>query len=402
MIATMLAVAISLVCWALLATKFDQWRISAPMVTVAAGVVVGLMVRDSIGETLDTEMALHAAEVVLAVLLFIDATEVRGGLFGRNPGAAVRLLLIALPLSLAAAVGLGLWLLPGSGWALLLVIACVVVPIDFAPAAAILRDKRIPVRVRNILNVESGYNDGIVSPIIVFALAVAGGAGKDQTPWEALGTAGPPALKALLVGAGCGAALAFLTNRADAARLMSLQSKRLIMVAAPLGSYALSVSVGGNGFVAAFVCGFVIHRVRRTEEHQRELELIDDIGFLLTAIMWFVFGATAVFVLWGGTNWRLLLFCAAVLTVVRIVPVMASLIGYRLTWVEDFLIGWLGPRGTTSIVFGLLAFNQLRGDNAELALSAMVITVLGSVVLHGLGSPLTARGYRRRMAAKRT
>ncbi|MGW4241808.1 cation:proton antiporter domain-containing protein [Nocardia sp. NPDC004722] len=398
MIATMLAVAISLTVWALFATKFDQWRISAPMVTVAAGVIVGLLVRDSIGETLDTEAALHAAEFVLAVLLFVDATEVRGGLFGRNPGAALRLLLIALPLSLAAAVGLGLWLLPGSGWALLLVIACVVVPIDFAPAAAILRDKRIPVRVRNVLNVESGYNDGIVSPIILFALILAGDLSQDHTPLSALGTVGPAALKALLAGAGFGAALAFLTNRADAARLMSLQSKRLIMVAAPLGSYALSVAIDGNGFVAAFICGFVIHRFRKTEEHHRELELIDDIGFLLTVVMWFAFGATAVYTLWTGANWRLWLFCGAVLTVVRIAPVMLSLIGYRLTLIESFLIGWLGPRGTTSIVFGLLAFNKLRGDNAELALTAMVITVLGSVILHGLGSPLTARGYRRRMA----
>ncbi|GAB2527098.1 cation:proton antiporter domain-containing protein [Nocardia heshunensis] len=398
MIATMLAVAISLTVWGLFAAKFDQWRISAPMLTVAAGVIVGLAVRDSIGETLDTEAALHAAEFVLAVLLFVDATEVRGGLFGRNPGAALRLLLIALPLSLAAAVGLGLWLLPGSGWALLLVVACVVVPIDFAPAAAILRDKRIPVRVRNILNVESGYNDGIVSPIILFALILAGDLTQDHTPLSALGTVGPAALKALLVGAGFGAALAFLTNRADAARLMSLQSKRLIMVAAPLGSYALSVAIDGNGFVAAFICGFVIHRVRKTEEHHRELELIDDIGFLLTVVMWFAFGATAVYTLWGGANWRLWLFCGAILTIVRIVPVMVSLIGYHLTTVESFLIGWLGPRGTTSIVFGLLAFNKLRDEKAELALTAMVITVLGSVLLHGLGSPLTARGYRRRMA----
>ncbi|BAW03633.1 cation:proton antiporter [Nocardia seriolae] len=400
MIATMLAVAVSLTVWALFATKFEQWRISAPMVTVAAGVVVGLMVRDSIGPTLDTETALHAAEVVLAVLLFIDATEVRGGLFGRNPGAALRLLLIALPLSLAAAVGLGLWLLPGSGWAVLLVIACVVVPIDFAPAAAILRDRRIPVRVRNILNVESGYNDGIVSPIIIFALILAGDLTQEHSPLSALGTAAPAALKALVVGAGCGAALAFLTNQADAAHLMNLQSKRLIMVAAPLGSYALSVAVDGNGFVAAFICGFVIHRIRRTEEHARALELIEDIGFLLTVVMWFVFGAVVVFTLWDGVNWRLWLFCAAVLTVVRIAPVMLSLIGYRLTTVETFLIGWLGPRGTTSIVFGLLAFNKLRGENAELALTAMVVTVLGSVLLHGLGSPLTARGYRRRLSAR--
>lgn len=400
MVATMLSIAVALIAWALLAAKLDAWRISPPMVAVAVGVIVGLTVRESIGETLDTEVMLHAAEIVLAVLLFVDATEVRGGLLGRNPNATLRLLLLALPLSLAAAVGVGLWLLPGFGWAVLLVVACVVMPIDFAPAAAVLRDRRIPVRVRNILNVESGYNDGIVSPIIIFALILAGDLTQDQTPLSALGTAGPAALKAILVGAGLGAALAFLVNRADSARLMTAQAKRVILVAAPLGSFALSSGLGGNGFVAAFVCGLVFRRVRREEAHLRELELIDDVGFLLTMMMWFVFGTVVVYTLWLGVPWRIWVFCALVLTVLRFVPVVLSLIGTRLTWVEDALIGWLGPRGTTSIVFGLLAFNKLQRGNAELAITAMVITVLGSVVIHGIGAPLAVRGYRRRIATR--
>ncbi|MGW4529665.1 cation:proton antiporter domain-containing protein [Nocardia sp. NPDC004340] len=401
MIATMAAIAVALIVWALLATRLDRWRISPPMVAVSTGLVVGLTVRDSIAGTLNTDVALHFAEIVLAVLLFVDATEVRGGLLGRNPGATLRLLLIALPLSLAAAVGLGMWLLPGYHWAVMLVVACVVVPIDFAPAAAILRDKRIPVRVRNILNSESGYNDGIVSPIIIFALILAGDITQQHSPVTALGTAFPAAAKAILVGAACGAALAFLVNRADAAGLMTAQAKRVILVAAPLGSYALSVGIDGNGFVAAFVCGLVFQRVRDEERHQGELELIDDVGFLLTIMMWFVFGVVAVFTLWGGVPWRLLLFCLAVLTVVRMVPVMLALTGARLTRVEDLLIAWLGPRGTTSIVFGLLAFNKLQESDAELALTAMVITLLGSVFLHGLGAPLPALGYARRRVAAR-
>ena len=47
------------------------------------------------------------------------------------------------------------------------------VPIDFAPAPSIVRDGRIPGRVRDLLNVEAGYGDGIISPIFVFALVVA-------------------------------------------------------------------------------------------------------------------------------------------------------------------------------------------------------------------------------------
>ncbi|MFE5481201.1 cation:proton antiporter [Streptomyces sp. NPDC056527] len=393
MIASIIAVAATLVVWSLLARKFEQWRFTAPLVVVVAGAVVGLTVRDTIGETLSTEAALRAAEITLAILLFVDAADVRGGMLGSHPGAALRVLLIALPLSLAAAVALGWWLLPGVGWPVLLVLACVVVPTDFAPAQAILRDPRLPVRVRDVLNVEGGYNDGIVSPVILFALVLAGDTHAARTPWEALASAGPSALKALLVGFALGALLGFLVNRADRAGSMSTQSKRLVPVAAPLLVYATAVGIGGNGFVASFVCGVVFHAVGHKAQTHREMELIDDVGFLLGVVMWFVFGTTAVFALWGGVDWQLVVFSAAALTVVRMVPVLLSLIGSKVPAREGVLIGWLGPRGTTSIVFGLLAFNELHDDDGILVLTILVVTVLGSIALHGLGSPVTARKY---------
>ncbi|MFJ4654655.1 cation:proton antiporter [Nocardia sp. NPDC088792] len=395
MIASIIVVAVVVALWALLAARLERWRISAPMIVVAAGMAMGLTTHNTIGETLNTHVALKAAEIILAILLFVDATEVRGGMLGKEPGAALRVLFLAMPLSMAAAVVLGWWLLPGNGWPVLLVIACVVMPIDMAPAAALVRDRRIPARVRNVLNVESGYNDGIASPIILFALALAADNPGGNTPWDALASAGPSALKAIAVGLVLGGALAWLVSRSERAELMSAQSKRLALVAAPLLSYGVAVALSGNGFVASFVCGFVFHYARREAENHRDLELLDDIGFLLTVVMWFVFGNTIVFALWGGVSWRVVVFAAAALTVLRMVPVAVSLIGSGLKRVEVLLIAWLGPRGTTSIVFGLLSFNMLHDADADLVLSVLVVTVLGSVLVHGIGSPLTMRTYSR-------
>ena len=203
------------------------------MVLVLAGVAVGFTTQDVLADSLNTDAAQHVAEIILAVLLFIDATDIRGGLFGREPRAAVRILFVAMPLSLALSVAAGLWLLPGLSWAVLLIVACVVVPTDFAPAASILRDDRVPVRVRNVLNVEAGYNDGIVSPIFIFALAVAGDRSHADTPIAALGSAVPQAVKAILVGLAVGSALALLINAAERRGAMTDQSKRLILVTAP-------------------------------------------------------------------------------------------------------------------------------------------------------------------------
>lgn len=395
MLASVIAVALVLAAWSLLARRLERWRVTAPMFLVLAGIAVGFTTQDALAESLNTDSAQHIAEIILAVLLFTDAIDIRGGLFGSQPRAAVRILFIAMPLSLALSVALGLWLLPSMGWAVLLAIACVVVPTDFAPAASILRDRRVPQRVRDVLNVEAGYNDGIVSPLFIFALALAGDRSHAATPIEALGSAVPQAVKAILVGIAVGAALALLTNAAERRGEMTDQSKRLVLVAAPMLAYGLSLAVDGNGFVSAFVCGFAFNQLRRSESIHSELQLLDDIGFLLSAGMWFVFGATAVLALSFGVSWQTVLFCLLALTIVRLLPVLVAMLGSRFPWPERLLLGWLGPRGTTSIVFGLLSFNVLTGDDERVVLITMVVAVLGSVILHGVGAPAAARAYDR-------
>lgn len=395
MLVSLIAVSVVVAVWALGAKRLERWRVTAPMILVLAGVAVGFPLRDVLDSSLNTEVAEHVAEVILAVLLFRDATDVRGGLFGTERRSAVRLLFVAMPLSLAASVLLGAWLLPGLDWAVLLAIACVVVPIDFAPAASTLRDRRIPERVRNVLNVEGGYNDGIVSPVFIFALVLAGDQTKAATPLEALGSALPQAIKAIIVGLVIGALLAVASNFAERHDLMTDQSKRLILVTAPLLSYGLSVAIHGNGFVSAFVCGIALNYLRHSPSFRRDLELVDDVGVLLSAAMWFVFGGVTVLALTSGIPVGMLVFCLLALTLVRILPILAVLIGSDFAWRERLLVGWLGPRGTTSIVFGLLAFNVLAGDAADQAILATVVVVLGSVIVHGIGAPAAAHAYGR-------
>lgn len=390
MLVSLIAVSVVVAAWALGAKRLERWRVTAPMLLVLAGMAVGFPLRDGLESSLDAEVAEHVAEIILAVLLFVDATDVRGGLFGTERRGAVRLLFVAMPLSLAASVLLGEWLLPGLDWAVLLVIACVVVPIDFAPAASILRDGRVPERIRNVLKVEGGYNDGIVSPVFIFALVLAGDESRGATPLQALSSALPQAIKAIVVGLVVGAVLAVAANAAERRDLMTDQSKRLILVTAPLLSYGLSVAVSGSGFVSAFVCGIALNYLRRSPSFRRDLELVDDVGALLTAAMWFVFGGVTVLALSSGAPVGMLVFCLMALTLVRMVPILAALIGTGFSWRERLQIGWLGPRGTTSIVFGLLAFNVLAGDAADRVLLATVVVVLGSVVLHGIGAPAAA------------
>ncbi|CRZ18899.1 cation:proton antiporter domain-containing protein [Mycolicibacterium neworleansense] len=395
MLLGLIAISAVLAGWSLLSKGLARLRLTAPMVLVLAGVILGFTTQDVLADTLNADSAQHVAEIILAVLLFVDATDVRGGFLGANPRAALRLLFIALPIGLACSVLVGLWLLPGLPWAVLLVIACVVVPIDFAPTSTLLRDDRLPERVRGLLNVEAGYNDGIVSPIFIFALVLAADRTHAETPIDALASAVPHALKAIVVGVVVGAALAVAANHAQRRDLMTGQAKRLILVAAPLLAYGASVLIDGNGFVSAFVCGIAFNYLRSSDTFSAELELVDDVGFLLAAVMWFVFGLTAVLALGAGVAVSTVLFGLLALTVVRMLPVLLAMLGSPVSRRERLLLGWLGPRGTTSIVFGLLAFNALEGVAEHTVAQVLVVAVLGSVVLHGVGAPAAARAYAR-------
>lgn len=250
MLVSVIAAGVVLAAWSLVARRLERWRVTALMVLILAGAVVGLVTHDALAETLNTDTAQPFVEIILAVLLFIDATDVRGGLFGRDPRSALRVLLIALPLSLGLSVALGLWLLPG-------------------------------------------------------------------VPWSVL----------------------------------------------PLLAYVLSVAIHGNGFVSAFVCGIAYSGLRRSEHVRRDLGLIDDAGFLLTVVMWFAFGALTVVALRNAVPWGIVVvFCLLALTLVRMLAVLAALLGSHFTWPERLLPGWSGPRRTTSIGFGALAFNVLSDE----------------------------------------
>jgi sodium/hydrogen antiporter len=100
--------------------------------------------------------------------------------------------------------------------------------------------------------------------------------------------------------------------------------------------------------------------------------------------VWFVFGRAVDQVLDGGVSLEVIAYALLALTLVRIIPVMLALRSTTITRPEAIFIGWMGPRGLASLVFGLLAVIDLKGNPSSLAAQVMVITVLLSVILHGV------------------
>jgi sodium/hydrogen antiporter len=384
-----------LLAWALVAGRLARWSITAPLAMVVAGVALTAGSNPVFIIDLEASSFERTVEVVLAILLFVDATETPGGIFGREPKLTARLLGVALPLTLLAAVGVGFLLLPGVGFWLLAVLATVVVPTDFAPAAALIRDRRVPARLRELLNVESGLNDGLVAPLFLFSLAAAKAHDSNKVAIHALFEAVPAVLIAIGVGASIGFAGGKLLSRSWRHHWTQPTALRLGVAALPLMTYALALVLHGNGFVAAFVAGAFFSLATR-ELPDDALNLTEDVGLLLSLIVWFIFGRVINQVVAAGITWRVVGYAILVVTVARIVPVMLALLGTTISSRDALFLGWLGPRGLATIVFGLLAFIDLTGTDADLVADVMVSTVVVSLVLHGLSYGPIAALYGRR------
>ncbi|MEP6648290.1 MAG: cation:proton antiporter [Lapillicoccus sp.] len=395
----MLALAVLLLIpliWGMVAGRLARWSITAPIAMVAAGVALTAGSNPLYVIDLDTSIVEHFVEVVLAVVLFVDATEVEGGFFGTEPKLTARLLLIALPLSLAFAVAFGALTFPHQSFWILAVIATVVMPTDLAPVVSLIRDRRVPSRLRDLLNVESGFNDGFIAPLFLFAVAAAHTASDESIPdLEALIEAAPAFLIAIAAGAAVGFGGGWLISRAYSRGWTEPPALRIAVLMLALVAYLVAVGLKGNGFVAAFVAG-LLFRPAAQRLPKDALHLVEDVGVLLGLLVWFLFGELINQTLEDGTDWAIVLFAVLAVTVARTLPVVLSLSRTTIDRADRWFLGWVSPRGLASIAFGLLAYIELGPPENELVGEIMVITVLVSVLVHGASVVPLATAYGRR------
>ncbi|GGX26108.1 cation:proton antiporter [Streptomyces chryseus] len=381
--------------WAVLSHRLARWSVTAPIAMMAAGIAMTGGSDPPLRFEFDTAGFEHAVEVVLALLLFVDATEVPGGVIRRERGIVARLLGGALPLTLCLAFLTAYAFFPEQpGW-VLAVLATVVVPLDLAPTAAVVRDRRIPARLRDVLNVEGGLNDGIVSPVFLLCLAAAVESRTRSADYtEALLNAVASAGWAVAVGSVVGYVAGWLLRRSWASGWTQHAATRLGVLTVPVAAYTLSSALGGNGFVASFVAGVCIAPAMRHLPADA-VRMTDDLVALMSLALWFVFGQIVNEVFWDGFHLSVILYALVSVALVRAIPVLLVLTGTGLPPRDKLFLGWLGPRGVTSIVFGLLAAVELPAHSAEFIARVMVMTVMLSILLHGLSAEPIGRAYAR-------
>ena len=284
-------------------------------------------------------------------MLFADASRINLRLLTREIAVPARLLGIGLPLTILAGTVVALLVLPGLSVVEAILLAIAVAPTDAALGQSVVSDDRVPSRIRQGLNVESGLNDGLCVPLLLIALAFASAEGGGDTE--------PVRLVLEEIGFGVVGGLVAGVLGAFAVRIgrergwTATAWAPLVPLAATGMAYGLATVLHGSGLIAAFTAGLAFGAMASAEEEEAA-EMIETVGDGFSAATFLVFGAAIVPVMLDGMGWSPLLFAVLALTVVRMLPVALALLGTGARPPTVAFVGWFGPRGLASIVFAVL------------------------------------------------
>jgi NhaP-type Na+/H+ or K+/H+ antiporter len=383
-------ISVTLLAFAAISGRLAGTPITPAMVFTGVGLLVGSEALGLVELAPAGETVKLLAEATLALVLFGDASRIDIRALRGELTVPLRLLGIGLPLTLLAGFVCALVVFPELMWAEALLLAVILAPTDAALGQAVVTLTRLPSRVRQGLNVESGLNDGICVPLFWIVLAIA------QAESGAIGNGA--AVRLVLEQIGYGIMAGVLAGIASAIVVVAGGRRHVAgswLQVVPLAgaglAFGIADPIGGSGFIAAFVGGFVFGAIRREAGGEVEY-LLEELGDVLGAVTFIVFGAVLLGPVLGDVSWQVALYAVLSLTVVRLLPVGAAMIGTGARKPTLAFLGWFGPRGLASIVFAILVLEEGGLPHDDLILDATYVTIGLSVLAHGLtAAPLADR-----------
>ena len=387
-------VALTLLGVAAISRRLSGTPVTPTMVFVAIGLLVGPEVLDGIDLESSSATVRTLAEATLALVLFCDASRIDLRLLRREVGLPLRLLGGGLPLTIALGAIAATVIFDRLSFEEAIILAIVLAPTDAALGQAVVTEPRVPGRVRQSLNVESGLNDGICVPLLFAAVAVA--------DVESEISEGRSAATLLLEEIGFGvvgglvgglvvAAIVIHAGRRD---LIAPAWRQVIPAAGTALAYGTAAALGGSGFIAAFVAGMTF-RLALGRDPEQINELSEQVGNVLNGVTFLLFGAILLGPALGELTWQLALYAVLSLTVVRMLPVAIAMLRTRARAPTLAFLGWFGPRGLASIVFAVIVIEESNLPHEHLIALAIYLTVGLSVFAHGLSAAPLANRYAR-------
>lgn len=367
--------------YAVVSGRVSRGYVTPALIFLAIGVVVGPHTLDLVDVHTDAEGFKVIAELALTLILFNQAAKLNLRTLSRKSGLPGRLLLVSMPLTVALGTGTALLILPALPFWEAVCVAIIVAPTEAALVKALLEDRRIPERVRDALSVESGLYDGIALAFLLIALGVVGEEEGAPGHW------GLFVIRTVLVSLAVGVAIGFAGGKVltwtRARGWMTQTWAQLAIVALAIFCFGAGEELHGSGFVAAFAAGLVYATVV-PKTARPSTDVAEASGEMLELVVFALFGAVAVVPAFEDLGWRVILFSLLALTVVRLVPVALGFARSGLGKADTLFVGWFGPRGIATLVFGLLVLEEGHLRQGALIEQVAVVTVTVSLVLHSL------------------
>ena len=382
-----------LLAYGLVSRRLDARSVTPQVALLALGIGVGILTNSTRAPDDSRELLLTAGEIALILCLYVDAARIDIAALRGTAVLPVRLLAIGLPLTIVAGVLGAVVLLPGLGPADIILLALLLAPTDAALGALVVNSAAVPVRIRQALNVESGLNDGLVTPLVLVAAAFAAAGTTSADPW--ILDAGRQIVVGTAAGVLIGGGAAWLLRLADRRSWIHDGAHWVAAPAIAFLAWFVAHEAGGNAFVAAFVAGLATSAVVGRVSHDF-LEFGEIGGELLGLAVFFLVGLLLPTI--GPLDPAMVVYAILSLTVIRMLPVAISLVGTGLAPVTVVFMGWFGPRGLASVVLALVAIEEVVGSPGGIApavLQVVLLTITLSVLAHGLSAGPAVRAYAR-------
>jgi NhaP-type Na+/H+ or K+/H+ antiporter len=384
--------ALILLGYAAISGRVEGTSITAPIVFTALGMLFGSEALGLVEPAPGGVEVKLLAEATLTVVLFADASRIDLRALRGELAVPARLLGIGLPLTLLAGFVAAFALLGELAWPEALLLAVILAPTDAALGQEVVTLTRLPSRIRQGLNVESGLNDGICVPLFFIVLAVAQAEETSAGRGDGLQLVAEKIGYGLVGGVVAGVAAAVVVVGGVGRRLVDASWLQVVPLAGAALAFGLAEAIGGSGFIAAFVGGAVFGGLRRGTGGEVSY-LVEEAGALLAAVTFVVFGAVLLAPAIGDVTLQVALYAVLSLTLVRMLPVAFAMLGTGARRRTVWFVGWFGPRGLASIVFALLLVEEGGLPNDELILTVTFVTVGLSVLAHGVSAAPFSRRY---------
>ena len=377
---------LTLLAAVLISERADRSVLSTAVLFLVTGALVGEGGFGLVTLHADDVRVSLLAELALFSILFTDGMKIGVRDLARAWSLPGRALLLGLPLTLIGTALIARWVV-GLPWAESFLIGAVLSPTDPVFASAIVGRTEVPARLRHLLNVESGMNDGLALPIVIAMLAVV--SRKEFSLLEVLGEVG--------LGVAIGVIVPLVAIRLGKLRFFSAHASYEPLNAFAIGLLVLSLAsiTHGNEMLAAFAAGITVASIAPEvrETFHRFGELVAEL-LKLAALL--VFGALISPAFLAEIPLSGYIFALLSLLAVRPLALSLSLIRSPLDWRERATAAWFGPKGFASVVFGLLILQEGKNSTIEWAeadkmFHLVAICITGSILAHSSTDVVIAR-----------